>query len=155
MIDFKKHIGKVQASKPINPIDIYETLDRESDKGPLRPPQISILNKWYNDFRNNKDVILKLHTGQGKTIIGLLILQSKLNEEKGPALYLCANNFLVNQTCAQAKQFGVNVVMAEPDLPHEFTNSQQILIATVHKLFNGLTKFGIGSRAISGLSVHP
>lgn len=147
MVDFRKHTGNGQVSKPIKPVEIYETLDRESDKGPLRPSQISILDKWYTDFRNKKDVILKLHTGQGKTIIGLLILQSKLNEGKGPTLYLCANKFLVNQTCIQAKQFGVNVVTAETDLPHAFLDSQQVLITNVYKLFNGLTRFGLGSKA--------
>lgn len=149
MVDFRKHTGKAEVSKLTNPIEIYDTLDREIDKGPLRPSQISILDKWNSDFRNKQDVILKLHTGQGKTLIGLLILQSKLNEGKGPGLYLCANNFLVSQTCIQAKQFGVNVVTAEPGLPHEFIDSQKILVTNVHKLFNGLTKFGLGAKAIS------
>ena len=153
MVDFRKHTGKTEVSKLTNPIEIYDTLDREIDKGPLRPSQISILDQWNSDFRNKQDVILKLHTGQGKTIIGLLILQSKLNEGKGPALYLCANKFLVNQTCIQAKQFGVNVVTAEPDLPHEFIDSQQILITNVYKLFNGLTRFGLGSKATNVNSI--
>ncbi|WCL65140.1 DEAD/DEAH box helicase family protein [Bacillus subtilis] len=61
-----------------------------------------MLDKWFADFQGKNDVILKLHTGQGKTLVGLLMLQSKLNQEKGPALYLCHNNQLVEQTCKQA-----------------------------------------------------
>jgi len=95
-----------------------------------------------------RDVIIKLHTGQGKTLIGLLLLQSRLHETSAPTLYLCANNFLANQTCTQARQFGVPFCETEADLPGEFLDGRTILITTVHKLFNGLTKFGLGSHSI-------
>ena len=104
MVDFKKRLGKKKLSRPIKPLEIYSDLDRESDKGPLRPVQKAILNKWFTQHREDKDVILKLHTGQGKTLIGLLMLQSRLNELQEPVLYLCPNKFLVAQTCAQARQ---------------------------------------------------
>jgi replicative superfamily II helicase len=56
------------------------------------------LKEWFTQRRELKDVIVKLHTGQGKTLIGLLILQSKLNQTGEPALYVCPNNNLVQQT---------------------------------------------------------
>ena len=62
---------------------IYDGLDRASDKGPLRPAQKAILAEWHEHRRDSKDVIVKMHTGQGKTLIGLLILQAKLNEDLG------------------------------------------------------------------------
>lgn len=148
MVDFSKRLGKKISERPIDPIQIYDTLDRESDKGPLRDVQREILNKWYKDYRSNRDVVLKLHTGQGKTLIGLLILQSKLNEKKEPVVYLCPNNFLVNQTCLQAQQFGIRYCIAESNLPDEFSNGNAILITSVQKLFNGLTKFHIGTQSI-------
>ncbi|MDN3512864.1 MAG: DEAD/DEAH box helicase family protein [Candidatus Brocadia sp.] len=148
MVDFSKRLGKKISERPFDPIQIYDTLDRESDKGPLRDVQREILNKWYKDYRSNRDVILKLHTGQGKTLIGLLILQSKLNEKKESVVYLCPNNFLVNQTCLQAKQFGIRCCTAESDLPDEFLDGNAILITSVQKLFNGLTKFHIGPQSI-------
>ncbi|HHT9116696.1 MAG TPA: DEAD/DEAH box helicase family protein, partial [Candidatus Wunengus californicus] len=149
MVDFSKRLGKRMAEKPTDPIQIYDTLDRASDKGPLRDVQREILSKWYKEYRSKKDVILKLHTGQGKTLIGLLILQSRLNEKKVPVLYLCPNNFLVNQTCLQASQFGIDYCTAENDLPDKFIDSSAILITSVQKLFNGLTKFHIGTQSIS------
>ena len=104
MIDFKKRLGdKKTSAKSLEPTQIYNTLDRHSDKGPLRPAQESILDEWHRTRRHQRDVIVKMHTGQGKTLIGLLILQSKLNEDIGPALYLCPNNHLVDQTVAQAR----------------------------------------------------
>jgi replicative superfamily II helicase len=148
VVDFRKRLGDRKASaKPVDPILIYEKLDRTSDKGPLRPAQTMILEEWYQNRRAQKDLIIKMHTGQGKTLIGLLILQSKLNEDLGPALYLCPNNHLVDQTVAQAKQFGIACATAPGDLPTEFLESKQILVTSVQKLFNGLTKFKLGAQS--------
>lgn len=148
MADFNKRLsGTKNGAKPLIPSEIYEKADRESDTGPLRPAQISVLNEWHNLHRATRDVIVKMHTGQGKTLIGLLILQAKLNENVGPALYICPNNYLVDQTVAQAKRFGIPCCTAPGDLPDAFTNSEQLLITSVQKVFNGLTKFRLGPHA--------
>jgi len=148
MVDFAKRLGKRELGKPLDPIVIYDTLDRASDKGELRPVQADILQAWNIDFREQRDVIIKLHTGQGKTLIGLLILQSKLNEGIGPAVYVCPNNYLIEQTCTQAKQFGIRHCTPATDLPNEFLDSKSILITSVQKIFNGRSKFGIGHQSI-------
>src|SRR5262245_4610649 len=121
MVDFRKRLGKSSGTKPIDPVELYGGLDRASDKGPLRPAQLAVLKEWHANRRNQKDTILKLHTGAGKTLLGLLMLQSKLNEGKGPALYLCPNIFLIDQTCDDAKRFGLKVVTQDDDgeLPEE------------------------------------
>ena len=148
MVDFNKRlVGGKAIAKPLVPADLYEKADRESDTGPLRPSQLSVLDEWHKQRRQVRDVIIKMHTGQGKTLIGLLILQSKLNEQAGPALYICPNTYLVQQTVAQGKRFGIPCVTAEKDLPEAFTESEQILVATVHKLFNGLSKFKLGANS--------
>ena|SRR5258706_15555575 len=134
MVDFKKQLGgKKSFAKLTNPVDIYETLDRASDKGPLRPAQKAILEEWHGQKRIARDVIIKMHTGQGKTLIGLLILQSKLNEDAGPALYLCTNNHLVDQTVAQAKQFGISCLTTSGELPTEFLEGRQILVTRMSR----------------------
>ena len=148
MVDFNKRLGKTQVRTSTDPIELYETLDRAHDKGPLRPVQTEVLRKWHQDFRAKRDVILKLHTGQGKTLIGLLILQARLNEGLGPALYLCPNNFLINQTRDQAKQFGISVCTSEDELPDDFLDGRIIFVTSVQKLFNGLTKFKLGNKSI-------
>ena len=148
MVDFKKRIGKKTASKVVDPLKLYESLDRASDKGPLRPIQEKVLSDWHTNRRGEQDVILKMHTGQGKTLVGLLMLQSKLNEGVSPALYLCPNNFLVNQTVVQAQAFGIRCVTTVAELPDEFIEGRAILVTVVHKLFNGLTKFGLGTKSL-------
>ncbi|MDU2065506.1 MAG: DEAD/DEAH box helicase family protein [Sporomusaceae bacterium] len=148
MVDFKKKLGKRTIEKKIHPSEIYETLDRASDKGPLRTPQNDVLNDWFENYQKEKDVILKLHTGQGKTLIGLLMLQSRLNQGHGPAVYLCPNNYLVDQTCNQADSFGISYSVSHGELPQEFIDGKNILITSVNKLFNGETKFGLGLKSL-------
>jgi len=147
MVDFNKRLAGKKAEKPVDPIKLYDTLDRAHDKGPLRPAQFAILKDWSENYAATRDVVLKLHTGQGKTLLGLLMLQSRLNNGKGPALYLCPDNFLIAQTCEQARQFGIATCTADSDLPDEFLSGDKILVASVQKLFNGLTKFGINNNS--------
>ncbi|MFV8356383.1 hypothetical protein ACNQGB_09415 [Flavobacterium sp. XS1P32] len=70
MINFKKRLEGSKPDLKVNPIELYDTLDRASDKGPLRPSQYAILEDWHKNYREDKDSIIKLHTGQGKTLIG-------------------------------------------------------------------------------------
>lgn len=148
MVDFKKLLGKRKIIKPTDPIEIFSDLDKESGKEYLRPPQKSVLEEWYRNFRTQKDIIVKLHTGQGKTLIGLMILQSSINEGKGPVMYICPNNYLVDQIVEQANSFGIKTTQfigTKP--PQAFLNSDAILVTNCKKLFNGKSVFGVrGSR---------
>jgi replicative superfamily II helicase len=149
VVDFNKRLAGKKAEKPLDPVALYDTLDWAHDKGPLRPAQTAVLAEWFANHKSTRDVIVKLHTGQGKTLIGLLILQSRLNAGKSPALYLCPDNFLVDQTCEQAKEFGIATCVADPDLPDAFLNGEKILVTSVQKLFNGLTRFGLRRKSIN------
>ncbi|MEX2746287.1 DEAD/DEAH box helicase family protein [Rhizobium mongolense] len=154
MVDFRKKLGSSAAKKIVDPIALYETLDRASDKGPLRPAQEAVLSEWFKTYgtesggKANRDVVVKLHTGQGKTLIGLLLLQARLNDNKFPCVYLCPDNFLIEQTCEQASQFGIKVTTVDDDLPDDFLSGKSILVTSVQKLFNGLTKFGLHRHSV-------
>lgn len=92
MVDFAKRVGTSTASKQIDPSQIYDSLDRASDKGPMRPAQAAILNDWHASRRSDRDLVVKLQTGQGKTLVGLLMLLSKLHEGGKPrCLPLCGS----------------------------------------------------------------
>ncbi|PHN00942.1 DEAD/DEAH box helicase [Flavilitoribacter nigricans] len=151
MINFNKRLGNTEGTKRIDPIEIYKFLDRDADKGPLRPSQEKILTEWHAERREDNDIIIKLHTGQGKTLIGLLILQSYLNSGSGPVMYICPDKYLVEQTCQQASEFGFDYVTVTPDgsIPEEFYDSTSILIIHVQKVFHGFSKFGIGNKGIN------
>lgn len=45
-----------------------------------------MLKDWFASHREQKDVIVKLHRGQGKTLSGLLMLLSQRNNGKTPAV---------------------------------------------------------------------
>jgi len=151
MADFGKRLNRKDPEKKIHPVEIYKDLDRSSEAGPLRAVQEEVLNSWFDNYKARKDVILKLHTGQGKTLIGLLILQSIINQGKGPTLYLCPNLFLVNQTIEQARKFGIRtcVIGADKSLPSEFLKGELILVANIQKLFHGYTKFGLNNQSVN------
>ena len=150
MIDFKKKLNKGEIDKKINPLEIYSTLDRRSVTGPLRPAQKHILENWFVNNSNYKDLIIKLHTGEGKTLIGLLILQSKINSTGKPCLYICPNKYLVQQVSLEAKKFGIPncLIAATGGLPNEFLEGNKILITHVQKVFNGKSIFGTGNQFI-------
>ncbi|MBF0626736.1 MAG: DEAD/DEAH box helicase family protein [Magnetococcales bacterium] len=148
MVNFRSRLTGESAIKSVDPIEIYDTLDRAHDKGPLRLSQEAVLREWHKGQAHTRDVIVKLHTGQGKTLVGLLMLQSRLNAGKGPVVYLCPDHFLVDQTCEQARQFGIQTCTADNELPQEFLNSTSILVVPVQKLFNGMTKFGLSNNSI-------
>ncbi|GEM_PF-4328472 len=56
-----------------------------------------------------------MNTGSGKTVVGLLILQSSLNEGIGPAVYITPNKFLTAQVIAEAKDLGIRATENEDD----------------------------------------
>ncbi|QCX00602.1 DEAD/DEAH box helicase [Aggregatimonas sangjinii] len=147
MVDFRKRLSKSEITKKVDPIEIYDSLDRRSVAGPLRPAQHKILKEWFESRKEEKDLIIKLHTGEGKTLIGLLILQSKINSGNGPCLFICPNIYLVQQVRRDAKKFGINYCSIGDDnsLPNEFIDGEKILITHVQKVFNGKTIFGLGN----------
>ena len=144
MIDFSKKLKKAVVQKSDNPIDIYNSLDRTSVAGPLRASQETVLTKWYNEKKDEKDVIIKLHTGEGKTLIGLLTLMTNLNRGDGPCIYICPNKYLVEQVCKEASKFGIPIctIGENNQLPNDFIYGNRILVTHVQKMFNGKTIFG-------------
>lgn len=145
MVDFNKRLGGKRENKKIDPFEIYDSLDRRSVTGPLRPIQQTVLGEWHKNRRTDKDLVIKLHTGSGKTLIGLLILQSRLNERAKPCIYVCPNIYLAHQVCQDAQKFGIPFCTIEDDneVPNYFYDGKKILITHSQKLFNGKTIFGL------------
>ena len=149
MIDFTKMMKLAKTPVPTNPIEIYKNLDLTASVSDLRPAQEEVLTKWYRDRYEQKDVILKLHTGEGKTLVGLLMLLSRLNKGFGPCIYVSPNKQLAEQASADAKKFGIpHLLVSEGELPAEFLESKKLMITHVQKVFNGLTIFGLDNRAV-------
>ncbi|HZJ99147.1 MAG TPA: DEAD/DEAH box helicase [Tissierellaceae bacterium] len=144
MVDFNKLRAKKTKSKVIDPIEIFRRLPKPAGINDLYTSQAEVLTTWFKN-RTERDTILKLHTGGGKTLVGLLAAQSTLIETGEPVLYLVPTVQLVNQTVDKAREMGIRVVEYERGQPlnDEFINGTSIMIATYKALFNGRSKFGI------------
>lgn len=143
-LDFGKLNDGISA-KQTDPRKIFTTLKRDARfKRPL-DEQSDVLDAWY-ERRTAKDLTIKMNTGGGKTVVGLLTLQSSLNENVKPAVYITPDNFLVAQVLAEANSLGIPATADERD--PDFIAGRSILVANVHKLFNGRSVFGVGERKI-------
>ena len=85
MIDFAQ-LGMNMNQKVLNPRDIFMGLPNKKTKYQYpRDVQGEVWKQWF-EKRNEKDTIIKMNTGSGKTVVALMILQSCLNEGVGPAM---------------------------------------------------------------------
>ncbi len=87
-----------------------------------------------------------MNTGSGKTVVGLLILKSCLNEKRGPAIYVAPDNYLVEQILAEAKNLGIETEKSEQS--PRFLSGKAILVINIYKLINGKSVFGVGDEGI-------
>lgn len=134
---------------PIDPHEILRRLPKPAGFNDLYSSQAEVLRQWF-DNRDVKDTIVKLHTGGGKTLVGLLMAQSTLNELKLPVLYLAPTTQLVEQTLERAAQFGIPAVRYETGggpLHDDFANAKAIMVGTYKALFHGRSKFGVQGSA--------
>jgi replicative superfamily II helicase len=84
---------------------------------------------------------------RGKTVVGLLCLQSSLNENLKPAAYITPDNFLVAQVLQEAAALGISATDNEKD--PDFISDQSILMANVHKLLSGRSVFRVDQSRIA------
>ncbi|EAR66114.1 hypothetical protein B14911_10282, partial [Bacillus sp. NRRL B-14911] len=75
MVNFQKLKSRKAKPKSIDPTEIFRRLPKPEGINDLYTSQTEILQKWFAR-RNEKDIVLKLHTGGGKTLVGLLMAKS-------------------------------------------------------------------------------
>ena len=143
-VDFNKLRTAKKQPAAIDPIEIFRRLPKSARIKDLYGSQAEVLSAWFA-ARTNRDHVLKLHTGGGKTLVGLLIAQSTLNELAEPVLFVCPNNQLVDQTMDKAAEYSIPACRYETGqaLPNDFQNAKAILVATYKALFHGFSKFGL------------
>lgn len=144
-IDFSKLSATLNQKNIIEPREIFLSLTNKSSKynGYLRDVQTEVLEMWYQN-RNKKDNIIKMNTGSGKTVVGLLLLKSCINENKGKCVYVVPDNYLVEQVIKEANDLGIDVTTDVNDI--NFVSGKSILIINIHKLVNGRSVFGINEK---------
>ena len=129
--------------KPIDPIRIFqESAITDGNINDLWLAQGDALREW-NSHRNRKDVAVVLNTGAGKTLVGLLIAQSLVNETRSQVVYACSSIQLVEQTAEKANGYGLPVTTYyrgnfSNDL---YDRAEAPCVTTYQALFNGKTRF--------------
>ena len=145
MIDFDA-LSTVTTKAPFRPKRIFASLaDKDPSFDYLRDVQGEVLDVWF-DRRTEPHVALKMNVGSGKTVVGLLILQSCLAEGVRPAVYVVPDNYLVEQVMSEAARLGVETT-DDPDEP-SFSTGKAILVVNIFKLVNGRSVFGVGQEGI-------
>ena len=142
MIDFSR-LGVKTTHSSFEPRDIFMSLPMKNKQYEYpRDVQSEVWKRWFEN-RSQRNSIIKMNTGSGKTVVGLIILKSCLDENKGPAVYIAPDNYLVQQVCAEADKLGIKVVQDENE--YDFIMKQAILVINIYKLINGKSVFGMRS----------
>ncbi len=142
-LDFTK-IGKSGASKTVlHPRELFTVLPKEGSRYQYpRDVQAEVWDRW-DARRGERDVVIKMNTGGGKTVVGLVILKSLLNEGIKPAVYITPDPYLTRQVVAEAEALGIAVANNAED--PRFMRGEAVLIANIYKLVNGKSVFGVGT----------
>jgi RAD3-like DEAD/DEAH box helicase len=84
-----------------------------------------------------------MNTGAGKTLVGLLALQSSLNEGVAPAVYVSPDNYLARQVILEATDLGISVT----DDPRDpaYVSGKAVLVTNIYRVINGKSVFGVGA----------
>ena len=144
MVDFKKLRKSKAKHHLIKPRDIFNSLPKPLGINDLYASQAEVLDIWFGR-RTDVDIVVKLHTGGGKTLVALLIAQSIMNEISDPVIYLAPTNQLVKQVITQSKEYGISTVPYRrgEQLSPNFLDGKSVLVGSYESLFNGRSKFGV------------
>jgi len=138
--DFAAGLVSQQDEKVIEPEEIFR---RQTSGKNLWLGQGDALRDWF-DNRKKNDILLSMDTGMGKTIVGLLIAHSIMNEKNQKVIYVCASKQLIEQTVSEANEIGIDVASYMDGNYHNgyaFHECSAPLITTYQALFNGKSKF--------------
>jgi Superfamily II helicase len=147
-MSFLKKLNEQNNNEPILPTDpnklFYSLNKKEEGIEYLRDGQNEVLEN-YISRKGEKYLLIKMNTGAGKTLVGLLILYSKMLESKEKVIFLCPDKQLVDQAYQQSKKYDIPTCVVEEsssnEFPEDFLNNKAILITTIQRLFNSKNIF--------------
>jgi len=126
-----------------DPEALFADIKQRKSPG-LLSQQADIIRKYMNEAIDLPDVSIQLATGQGKTLIGMLVAEW-LRKEKGyRILYLCPTKQLANQVAIQSNdQYGIPALCFTgkqsdyaSSAKDEYASGAKIAISTYSALFN-------------------
>jgi replicative superfamily II helicase len=142
-LNFSQLAGTSVVDTATEPRRIFAALPAKDPRyGYPRDVQTEIWEGWH-PRRTERDLVIKMNTGGGKTVVGLTILKSCLNEGVGPAAYISPDIYLKNQVIAEAGR----LKLAVTDDPRDgrFLSGKAILATHVQRLVNGRSVFHLAN----------
>jgi hypothetical protein len=144
-LDFNKIERPSISDSVTEPRRIFTALPSKDSKYSYpRDVQSQVWARWH-ERRGERDLVIKMNTGGGKTVVGLLALKSCLNEKVGPAVYITPDNYLAEQVIGEAQALGIKTARGPEE--RAFLSGNAILVINVHTLFNGKSRFGVRGSA--------
>lgn len=149
--DFSKLTPEAKEPRLTDPIALFQRLRvTDTSINDLWLAQGDALRAW-NEKRDDSDISISLNTGAGKTLVGLLIGHSLVNELRSLVLYACSSIQLVEQTAKKAAGYGLPITTY---VRGHYSNDlaikgEAVCLTTYQALFNG--KSVLPRRDIGGI----
>ncbi|MDR2014188.1 MAG: DEAD/DEAH box helicase [Azoarcus sp.] len=143
MVDFGSLVGTKKDVVIYDLEGLYGSLDVKSTHTEPRPAQKEAMIELTRR-QAEKDVVLKISTGAGKTTVGLLYLLGHMKLSRAQAVYLCPTLQLVEQVLEEASRLGIaaNGYPGGETYPAPACmRGDAILVCTYEKLFNAKSTF--------------
>ena len=142
MFNFSALASAPASDVPGTLAELFGQLDRKATHTGLRAAQ-SAAAKSLDEQMDFRDVVVKLSTGSGKTVLGLLFAERMRRKYKGePVVYLCPTLQLVDQVVAAGQVIGVPVsTFPKQGMPYDAMSGGAVLACTYNKLFTVRTAF--------------
>ena len=143
MVDFGSLVGTGKEIATYDLEKFYASLDVKSTHTEPRSAQREAMKEL--TLRSaQKDIVLKISTGAGKTTIALLYLYGHMKLQRAPVVYLCPTVQLVEQVLEEAGRLGIiaRTYPAGETYPDPAgMRGDAILVCTYEKLFNAKSTF--------------
>jgi hypothetical protein len=143
VVDYSKLSRPKSVAAPTDPLEIFKkTPNLGEAPNDLWKGQADALAAW-NGNRERSDNTIILNTGAGKSIVGILIAQSLVNEGIGPVVYACSTIDLVRQTARECDRIGIkNSLRVSGSFTNDlFETGKAFCITTYASLFAPNTTF--------------
>lgn len=142
MINFGKLSKTKSSGPPAKLVELFDQLDRKASHGSLRPVQIEALNALDEQIKQ-RDIVIKVSTGSGKTVAGLVYAEYMRRKYPGEmVMYLAPTNQLVDQVINTGSLIGVPVDgFPKEGHPHHAVEGKTVLACTYDRLFNSRNVF--------------
>lgn len=143
MVDFGSLVGTSGDVTVYDLEKLFATLDVKSTHTEPRLAQREAMQQ-ITARNEERDLVLKISTGAGKTTVGLLYLLGYAKKFKEPVVYLCPTTQLVEQVLEEAGRLGILAVAYPAGETYPDASAMRgraILVCTYEKMFNAKSTF--------------